>query len=241
MKGPLSNRASQSVAFNSGQKMALRAFYLIGVLTITLSYYNLKCSKCSAIFWPPLETSGALSFFENSNFFWFCGQGSRKRFKLAFQPFADATLKSLLLWKCLNCSFYTSKQIQIPSFSEVLSLFRTFVSFSNFFNFFQISFTFANFVLFSDFLSLSWISSSFRLFFSSPNFSLFPEKVVLDNLLLPFQPFTSQPRLMTLLQRRYFSNRAEASGIDSKTDRMRKWDEQIFIWLLSARHVLWIS
>ena len=39
-KGPTgdSNRAFQSVVFNSGQKMALRAFYFIRALTKALTY-----------------------------------------------------------------------------------------------------------------------------------------------------------------------------------------------------------
>ena len=38
----LINRASQSVVFNTGQKMALRAFYFIRTLTKALTYYYIK-------------------------------------------------------------------------------------------------------------------------------------------------------------------------------------------------------
>ena len=39
------NRAFRSVDFNSGQKMALRAFYFIHTLTKALIYYYIKHSQ----------------------------------------------------------------------------------------------------------------------------------------------------------------------------------------------------
>ena len=39
------NRASQSVVFNSGQEMALRAFYFIRTLTKALTYYYINRSQ----------------------------------------------------------------------------------------------------------------------------------------------------------------------------------------------------
>ena len=39
------NRAFQSVVFNSGQQMVLRAFYIIRALTIALAYYYINRSK----------------------------------------------------------------------------------------------------------------------------------------------------------------------------------------------------
>ena len=39
------NRASQSVVFNTSQKMALRAFYLIRILTKSLTYYYINRSQ----------------------------------------------------------------------------------------------------------------------------------------------------------------------------------------------------
>ena len=39
------NRASESVVFNTGQKMALRAFYFIRTLTKALKYYYINRSQ----------------------------------------------------------------------------------------------------------------------------------------------------------------------------------------------------
>ena len=39
------NRASQSVVYNNGQKMALRAFYFIRTLIKALTYYYINCSQ----------------------------------------------------------------------------------------------------------------------------------------------------------------------------------------------------
>ena len=39
------NRDSESVVFNSGQKMALRAFYFIRALTKALTYYYISRSQ----------------------------------------------------------------------------------------------------------------------------------------------------------------------------------------------------
>ena len=41
----LGNRDSESVVFNSGQKMALRAFYFIRALTKALTYYYINRSQ----------------------------------------------------------------------------------------------------------------------------------------------------------------------------------------------------
>ena len=40
------NRASQSVVFDTGQKMALRVFYFIRTLTKALTYYYINRSQC---------------------------------------------------------------------------------------------------------------------------------------------------------------------------------------------------
>ena len=48
----LNNRAFQSAVFNSGQKMALRAFYFVRALTKT---------ALNAIFWPLLKTTDSES------------------------------------------------------------------------------------------------------------------------------------------------------------------------------------
>ena len=45
MANPIVNRAFQSVVFNIGQNMAMRAFYFIRTLTKALTYYYIKRSQ----------------------------------------------------------------------------------------------------------------------------------------------------------------------------------------------------
>ena len=54
IKRPIDNRAFQSVVFNSGQKMALRAFYFINIYG-SCKYISTYCALI-AIFWPLLNT-----------------------------------------------------------------------------------------------------------------------------------------------------------------------------------------
>ena len=125
----LINRASQSVVFNTGQKMALRAFYFIRTLTKALTYYYIKRYLLVAI-----ENSrfGALSVV-NILKHTIAIKKKPDRQSLVFHPvFPQLKILALKLWKHLKKSCFSfllfrrqKTMLQKAAFSSELCHFHT--------------------------------------------------------------------------------------------------------------------